>query len=153
LERLELNDFATTAPAIWQESVTEGKTANTNADKWVFRGHFRVDADNPDAPDSTSYISCWTPLDLIAGQFAPHNLTLEGSIYGLMPLAFVPRSGAELHDASQDNTDEERATYITTEESVQAQCIQASTKARAPCNYANMMDALHAASMVWTVLF
>jgi hypothetical protein len=69
-----------------------------------------------------------------------------------MPLAFVPRSGAEQYEALQDDEDEDRATYVSTE-AVQARRLKASTKARAPKNYLNMMDALRAASMVWTVLF
>jgi hypothetical protein len=106
-------DFLATVPSIWQEFIAEGKTAD--AVERVLRGRFRVDADDPDAPDVTPYISRRSALDIIAGRFAPQELTMEGVIHGIMPLAFVPRSGWEQHDANQDDEDEDRATFITTE--------------------------------------
>jgi hypothetical protein len=74
------------------------------------------------------------------------------TIHGIMPLAFVPRSAVDQYDAYQDNEDEDRATYISTE-AVQARRMKASTKAQAPKNYMNMMDALRASLVVWSVLF
>jgi hypothetical protein len=136
----ETADFATAAPAIWQEFVTEGKTAD------AFHGRFPIDTGNPDAPDIVPYISCWTAQDLIAGRFAPHDLTMEGSIYGLMPLAFMPRSGAEQHDTSQDNKDKERATYITTE-LVQAQWMVWTVLFYTTCPFVTSLNALWAELM------
>jgi hypothetical protein len=147
---LEGSDFGTVAPPIWQEFVSEGKTAE--AVERVLKVKFRIDADDPDAPDVTPYISRQTARDILAGRFAPQDLTVTGTIHGIMPLAFVPQSAGEQYKAYQDDEDEDHATYISTE-AVQARRIKASTKARAPRNYANMMDALRASSMVWSVLF
>jgi hypothetical protein len=130
--------------------VRDGK--NMAAVERVLKSKFRVDADNPDAPDITPYISRRTARDILDGRFAPQELTLDGTIHGIMPLAFVTRSGAEQNDAAQDDDDKDRATYISTE-AVQARRIKAAAKAKAPRNYADMMDALRAASMAWTVLF
>jgi hypothetical protein len=118
----------------------------------VLRGRFRRDTDDPDAPDVTPYISRRSAQEIVKGSFAPQDLTMEGTIHGIMPLAFAPRSGAEQYDAFQDDDDEDKATYISTE-AVQARRLKASAKAKAPKDYTNMMDALRAASMVWTVLF
>jgi hypothetical protein len=144
------HDFITTAPPVWQEIVAEGKTMA--AVERVLKSKFRVDADNPDAPDITPFMSRRTAQDILDGRFAPQELALDGTIQGIMPLAFPPRSGAEQNDAAQDDDDEDRATYISTE-AVQARRIKAAAKAKAPKNYADMMDALRAASMAWTVLF
>jgi hypothetical protein len=108
--------------------ITEDKTAL--AVERVLKSKFRRDADDPDAPDVTPYISRRMASDIIAGQFAPQDLTMEGTIHGIMPLAFVPRSSVEQYEAFQDDDDEDRATYISTE-AVQARRIKAAAKARA----------------------
>jgi hypothetical protein len=88
-----LHDFTLVAPPVWQEIVAEGK--NMAAVERVLKSKFRVDFDNPDAPDITPYISRWMAQDILDGRFAPQELTLDSTIHGIMPLAFVPRSGAE----------------------------------------------------------
>jgi hypothetical protein len=127
----------------------EGKTSN--AVERVLKSKFRIDAEDPDAPDVTPYISRQT-RDILEGRFAPQDLTVTSTIHGIMPLAFAPRSAVNQYDAYQDDEDEDHATYISTE-AVQARRLKASTKAKAPKNYANMMDALRASVMVWSVLF
>jgi hypothetical protein len=144
------HDFDVVAPPIWRDFLTDGKTAD--AVERVLRAKFRKDADDPDAPDVTPYISRRTAREIVKGSFAPQDLTVEGTIHGIMPLAFAPRSGAEQYEAFQDDDDEDQATYISTEV-IQARWLKATAKAKAPKNYTYMMDALRASSMVWTVLF
>jgi hypothetical protein len=121
------HDFATDAPPVWQEIVAEGK--NMAAMERVLKSKFRVDADDPDAPDITPYISRRTARDILNGPFAPQELTLDGTIHGIMPLAFAPRSGAEQNKAAQDDDNKDRATYISTE-AVQACRVKAAAKAK-----------------------
>jgi hypothetical protein len=46
-------DFASLATSVWQEFISEGKTAN--AVERVLKSKFRIDADDPDALDVTPY--------------------------------------------------------------------------------------------------
>jgi hypothetical protein len=91
------HDFDMVTPPVWWDFLTEGKTADSV--ERVLRAKFRTDADNPDAPDVTPYISHCTAREIVKGIFAPQDLTVEGMIHGLLPLAFTPRSGAKQYEA------------------------------------------------------
>jgi hypothetical protein len=148
------DNFMAEAPSVWQNFLTEALRKEKQMPLWKVSCGEHSESTPTTRMPPTSLHSSQEEQQEISWQAnsPPQELTIEGTIHGLMPLAFVPWSGSEQHAALQDNEDKDRATYISTK-AVQARQVKASTKAKAPKNYADMMDALRAALMVRSVLF